>query len=89
MRPRFTSFRFEISCAGQFIPLAGDELTPQQLAEAFSTAQGRQVSFQELPPWPLLLFCRDAYNYTRFLREKVRGRRVGAAGGGIIKQFWA
>ncbi|GAB4821514.1 hypothetical protein N2152v2_008560 [Parachlorella kessleri] len=56
--------------AGQFIPLAGDELTPRQLSEAFSAAQGSQVSFHELPPWPLLLFCRDAYNYTRFLREK-------------------
>ncbi|MFK0734137.1 MAG: NmrA/HSCARG family protein [Gloeotrichia echinulata GP01] len=40
---------------GQQIELAGDVLTPKQLAEAFSQAQGIKVVHKETPAWIFLL----------------------------------
>jgi uncharacterized protein YbjT (DUF2867 family) len=43
---------------GKEIELAGDMLTPQHMAEAFSKAQGRQVVYKEIPAWIFLLLLR-------------------------------
>lgn len=43
---------------GKEIELAGDMLTPKQMAEAFSKAQGRQVVYKEIPAWIFLLLLR-------------------------------
>ena len=53
---------------GQAIPLAGDALTPAQMCEAFSAAQGGQrVKYSRLPAWPFWLFKPNLYRYCRFL----------------------
>ena len=52
---------------GQAIPLAGDELTPAQMCEAFSAAQGGQpVRYSRLPAWPFWLLKPDLYRLCRF-----------------------
>jgi len=43
---------------GQEIELAGDVLTPKQLAEAFSKAQGIAVVYKQIPAWIFLLLLR-------------------------------
>lgn len=43
---------------GKEIELAGDMLTPQQMAEAFSKVQGMPVVYKEIPAWIFLLLLR-------------------------------
>lgn len=43
---------------GREIELAGDVLTPKQMAEEFSRVQGRPVIHKEVPPWIFLLLLR-------------------------------
>ena len=43
---------------GQAIELAGDVLTPKQMADAFAKAQGTPVTYKEVPPWIFLLLLR-------------------------------
>ncbi|MEB3358346.1 MAG: NmrA/HSCARG family protein [Synechococcales bacterium] len=45
---------------GQAIELAGDVLTPPQMAAAFSRAQGSPVVYKEVPPWIFLLLLRKS-----------------------------
>lgn len=56
---------------GQEIELAGDVLTPKQMAEAFSTAQGRPVVYKEIPPWIfLLLFRKSLFDLIQWYRKQ-------------------
>ncbi|MBD2607589.1 NmrA family NAD(P)-binding protein [Scytonema hofmannii FACHB-248] len=56
---------------GQEIELAGDVLTPKQLAEAFSQAQGTTVVHKETPAWIfLLLFQKELYALIQWYRHK-------------------
>lgn len=56
---------------GQEIELAGDVLTPKQLAEAFSQAQGTSVVHKETPAWIfLLLFQKELYALIQWYRHK-------------------
>eukprot|EP00878_Enallax_costatus_P000843 GHUV01000969.1.p1 GENE.GHUV01000969.1~~GHUV01000969.1.p1 ORF type:complete len:375 (+),score=124.40 GHUV01000969.1:138-1262(+) len=56
--------------AGQRIPLAGDELTPLQMCDAFSAAQGGMpVKHSSPPAWIFWFLSRDLWRITRFLRE--------------------
>jgi uncharacterized protein YbjT (DUF2867 family) len=56
---------------GQEIELAGDVLTPKQLAEAFSQAQGTSVVYKETPAWIfLLLFQIELYTLIQWYRHK-------------------
>ncbi len=55
----------------QEIELAGDVLTPKQLAEAFSKAQGTSVVHKETPAWIfLLLFQKELYALIQWYRRK-------------------
>lgn len=55
---------------GQAIELAGDVLTPQQMAVAFAEAQGRPVVHQEIPPWIfLLLFRKSLFDLIQWYRH--------------------
>lgn len=42
------------------IELAGDILTPKQMAEEFSRVQGKTVVYKEVPPWIFLLLLRKS-----------------------------
>ena len=55
--------------AGRAIELAGDELTPAQMASAFSAAQRTPVLYKSMPAWPLWFIQRDLFSITTFLRE--------------------
>ncbi|HEY9878746.1 MAG TPA: NmrA family NAD(P)-binding protein [Leptolyngbyaceae cyanobacterium] len=56
---------------GQDIELAGDVLTPKQMAEAFSTAQGNSVVYKEIPPWIfLLLFRKSLFDLIQWYRKQ-------------------
>ncbi|MBD2001732.1 MULTISPECIES: NmrA/HSCARG family protein [Cyanophyceae] len=56
---------------GQEIELAGDVLTPKQLAEAFSKAQGIPVVYKETPAWIFLLLMRkELYKLIQWYRTK-------------------
>lgn len=56
---------------GQEIELAGDVLTPQQMAEAFSRAQGSPVVYQSIPPWIfLLLFRKSLFDLIQWYRTQ-------------------
>jgi uncharacterized protein YbjT (DUF2867 family) len=56
---------------GQAIELAGDVLTPQQMAEAFSKAQNRPVVYREIPPWFfLLLFRKSLFDLIQWYRQR-------------------
>ncbi len=56
---------------GKEIELAGDVLTPSQMAIAFSKAQGTKVVHQEVPPWIfLLLMQKELYNIIQFYRNQ-------------------
>lgn len=56
---------------GKEIELAGDVLTPKQMAEAFSQAQGKQVIYKETSPWIfLLLWQRELFALIQWYRKK-------------------
>ena len=56
---------------GQEIELAGDVLTPKQLAEAFSKAQGSPVVYKETRAWIFLLLMRkELYELIQWYRTK-------------------
>lgn len=53
------------------IELAGDILTPQQMAIAFSKVQQTKVIHKEVPPWIFLLFLqKELYNIIQFYRNQ-------------------
>lgn len=55
---------------GQEIELAGDVLTPKQMAEAFSRVQGRSVVYKEIPSWIfLLLFRKSLFDLIQWYRK--------------------
>ncbi len=64
--------------AGRVVPLAGDELTPTQMAAAFAQAQQAPVRFKPVPAWPLALLKRELYDIVRFLRDVGYGIDVAA-----------
>ena len=56
---------------GQEIELAGDVLTPKQIAEAFSRAQVLPVLYKEIPPWIfLLLFRKSLFDLIEWYRKQ-------------------
>ncbi|MEW6491907.1 MAG: NmrA/HSCARG family protein [Cyanobacteriota bacterium] len=56
---------------GQDIELAGDVLTPKQMAEKFSQVQGKPVVHKEVPPWIfLLLFRKELFDLIQWYRNK-------------------
>lgn len=56
---------------GQEIELAGDVLTPKQMAEAFSRVQERPVAYKEIPPWIfLLLFRKSLFDLIQWYRKQ-------------------
>lgn len=56
---------------GKQIELAGDVLTPSQMAEAFSQAQQTKVIHKEVPSWIFLLFLqKELYNIIQFYRNQ-------------------
>lgn len=56
---------------GQDIELAGDMLTPRQMAEVFSEVQGKPVVYKEVPPWIfLLLFRRSLFDLIQWYRTQ-------------------
>lgn len=56
---------------GKEIELAGDVLTPSQMAEAFSKVQETKVVHQEVPPWIFLLFLqKELYHIIQFYRNQ-------------------
>ncbi|MEP0912351.1 NmrA/HSCARG family protein [Leptolyngbya sp. GB1-A1] len=56
---------------GQAIELAGDVLTPKQMAEAFSRAQGSPVIYKEISPWVfLLLFRKSLFDLIQWYRKQ-------------------
>jgi uncharacterized protein YbjT (DUF2867 family) len=56
---------------GRQIELAGDVLTPQQMAEAFSQAQGIKVTHKETPAWIfLLLWRKELFDLIQWYRNK-------------------
>jgi uncharacterized protein YbjT (DUF2867 family) len=53
------------------IELAGDVLTPKQMAEEFSRVQGRPVVHKEIPPWVfLLLFRKQLFDLIQWYRNQ-------------------
>ncbi len=55
---------------GQAIELAGDVLTPLQMAAAFSRVQGKPVVYKEMPPWIfLLLFRKSLFDLIQWYRQ--------------------
>jgi uncharacterized protein YbjT (DUF2867 family) len=56
---------------GKEIELAGDVLTPKQMAEAFSQVQGMTVVHKEIPAWIfLLLFRKELFDLIMWYRNK-------------------
>jgi uncharacterized protein YbjT (DUF2867 family) len=56
---------------GQAIELAGDVLTPRQMAAEFSQAQGRPVVHKEVPAWIfLLLFRKSLFDLIQWYRHQ-------------------
>ncbi|PMB42426.1 NmrA family protein [Fischerella thermalis CCMEE 5205] len=56
---------------GQHIELAGDVLTPQQMAAEFSRVQGMTVIHKEIAPWIFLLLLRkDLFNLIQWYRHQ-------------------
>ncbi|NJM23394.1 MAG: NmrA family NAD(P)-binding protein [Richelia sp. RM2_1_2] len=56
---------------GKEIELAGDVLTPQQIAIAFSQVQKTKVVHKQVPPWIFLLFLqKELYNIIQFYRNQ-------------------
>jgi uncharacterized protein YbjT (DUF2867 family) len=55
---------------GRDIELAGDMLTPKQMAAEFSRAQGSPVAYKEVPPWIfLLLFRKSLFDLIQWYRN--------------------
>ncbi|MBD0334387.1 MAG: NmrA family NAD(P)-binding protein [Cyanobacteria bacterium Co-bin13] len=55
---------------GRAIELAGDVLTPQQMATEFSKAQEKPVKYREVPPWIfLLLFRKSLFDLVQWYRH--------------------
>jgi uncharacterized protein YbjT (DUF2867 family) len=53
------------------IELAGDVLTPIQMAEEFSRVQGKPVTYKEIPSWIFLLFLRKSlFDLIQWYRNK-------------------
>jgi hypothetical protein len=54
--------------SGKALPLAGDALTPLQMAAAFSEAQQNSpaVTYRRMPAWPFWLLRRDLYRICHF-----------------------
>lgn len=53
------------------IELAGDVLTPKQMAEAFANAQRIPVAYKEVPPWIfLLLFRKSLFDLIQWYRKQ-------------------
>ncbi|MEH2193633.1 MAG: NmrA family NAD(P)-binding protein [Nostoc sp.] len=60
-----------IKYVGQKIELAGDVLTPKQMAEAFSQVQGMQVVYKETPAWIfLLLLQKELFDLIQWYRKQ-------------------
>lgn len=56
---------------GKDIELAGDVLTPKQMAEAFANAQRIPVAYKEVPPWIfLLLFRKSLFDLIQWYRKQ-------------------
>ncbi|MBD0267586.1 MAG: NmrA family NAD(P)-binding protein [Cyanobacteria bacterium Co-bin8] len=56
---------------GRAIELAGDILTPQQIAAEFAKAQGKPVKYREVPPWLfLLLFRKSLFDLIQWYRHQ-------------------
>ncbi|KAG0599063.1 hypothetical protein M758_12G124800 [Ceratodon purpureus] len=55
---------------GLSLELAGDELTPAQMCEAYSKAQGSNVSHFSPPKFLFWFLNRDLYRIAKFLSEK-------------------
>lgn len=56
---------------GQEIELAGDVLTPKQMTQAFSRAQGIPVVYKETPAWIFLLLLRkELFDLIQWYRTK-------------------
>lgn len=56
---------------GREIELAGDVLTPKQMADAFSQAQGIKVIHKETPAWIfLLLWQKELFNLIQWYRHQ-------------------
>jgi hypothetical protein len=64
--------------AGVAFDLAGDELTPCAMADAFAAAQRSPVRTLALPAWPLALLRPGLYDVVRFLRDAGYGVDVAA-----------
>ena len=64
--------------AGRAISLAGDEMTPLDMAAAFSSAQGSPVAFKSMHAWPLFFIQRDLYDVVRFIRDTGYGVDVAS-----------
>nr|WP_290223354.1 NmrA family NAD(P)-binding protein [Trichocoleus desertorum] len=55
----------------QSIELAGDVLTPRQMAEVFTQVQGKPVIYREVPPWIfLLLFRKSLFDLIQWYRNQ-------------------
>ncbi|MBD1875501.1 NmrA/HSCARG family protein [Nodosilinea sp. FACHB-131] len=64
---------------GKDIELAGDLLTPKQMAEAFANAQGSPVVYKEVPPWIfLLLFRKSLFDLIQWYRKQGYQANVSA-----------
>jgi uncharacterized protein YbjT (DUF2867 family) len=62
----------------QAIELAGDVLTPEQMATIFSRVQGEPVTHQEVPPWIFLLLLRKSlYDLIQWYRNEGYRADVG------------
>lgn len=64
--------------AGRVLPLAGDELTPLQMAAAFAHAQRSDVRYSRMPAWPLALLKPQLWRIVRFLEDPGYGIDVAA-----------
>lgn len=47
------------------IEVAGDELTPYQMAATFSAVQGSPVRYVRAPAWPFWIINRDLYRIAK------------------------
>jgi uncharacterized protein YbjT (DUF2867 family) len=55
---------------GKAIELAGDVLTPLQMADVFAQVQGKPVVYKEVPPWIfLLLFRKSLFDLIQWYRN--------------------
>jgi len=65
--------------SGRALELAGDELTPAQMCDAFSKAQGGAPVRHSRPPlWPFWLLNKDLWRIAKFYSEKGYSADVAA-----------